>query len=125
MVSDSAMSAGKNMTDQGGLPDVRSRHPDGFSDFGVTLLDQFALRRGHTDIPLPLGCQRLVASITLANATSRAMLGGTSRAVLGGSLWPDVSDERASGNLRSMVWRVHRLAPGLIQSRGAALSLSP
>jgi DNA-binding SARP family transcriptional activator len=41
-----------------------------------------------------------------------------------GRLWPDVSEEHAHGSLRSALWRVHRVAPGLVTVSGEALCLA-
>lgn len=42
--------------------------------------------------------------------------GAVKRTVVAGTLWPDVPEERACGNLRSALWRLRKLAPDLIQT---------
>jgi DNA-binding SARP family transcriptional activator len=46
------------------------------------------------------------------------------RAAVAGLLWPDVPESLAQGSLRSALWRVHKVAPGLIDTSGGALSLA-
>jgi DNA-binding SARP family transcriptional activator len=87
----------------------------------VSLLDGFALRAGGRRPGaivdgLPRSVQRLVAHVALS--------GRPARAAIAGQLWPDVPDEQALGSLRSTLWRLHRVAPGLIDVSGGALSLA-
>jgi DNA-binding SARP family transcriptional activator len=88
----------------------------------VVLLDGFAVHLGDRGTesqvgPLPHGVQRLVAHLCLAERPARTAVAG--------HLWPDASDDRAQGSLRSALWRLQRVAPGLIVVSGGALSLSP
>jgi DNA-binding SARP family transcriptional activator len=87
----------------------------------VTLLDGFSLRsRGcrweEIDRDMPRGAQRLVAHLCLS--------GRPARAAIAGHLWPDVPEDHALGSLRSTLWRLHKVAPGLIDVSGDALSLA-
>jgi DNA-binding SARP family transcriptional activator len=87
----------------------------------VNLLDGFTLRpaglrRGTTADDLPRGVQRLVAHVCLS--------GRPPRAAIAGQLWPDVPEEHAHGSLRSALWRLHKVAPGLIDASGGSLSLA-
>jgi DNA-binding SARP family transcriptional activator len=87
----------------------------------ITLLDGFGLRPGgqrpeQVAGDLPCGVQRLVALVSLS--------GRPARAAIAGRLWPDVPDERALGSLRSALWRLHKVVPGLIDVSGGALSLA-
>ena len=61
---------------------------------------------------IPEGSQRLVAFTALCP-------GGVDRGHTAGALWPDCAGSRASGNLRSSIWRLHR------QSRGRPASDGP
>ncbi|SEK59037.1 transcriptional activator domain-containing protein [Blastococcus sp. DSM 46786] len=45
------------------------------------------------------------------------------RAAIAGHLWPDVPEEHAHGSLRSALWRLQRVAPGLVQASGSVLAL--
>jgi DNA-binding SARP family transcriptional activator len=87
----------------------------------VTLLDGFSLRsRGRrlegSAGDLPRGAQRLVAHLCLS--------GRPARAAIAGQLWPDVPEDHALGSLRSTLWRLHKVAPGLVDVSGDALSLA-
>lgn len=53
-----------------------------------------------------------------------ALHGPTARHRVAGELWPDVTQERALGSLRSGLWRIQRELPGLIHARRALLSLT-
>jgi DNA-binding SARP family transcriptional activator len=87
----------------------------------VTLLDGFSVHVGDAESrpaldDLPHGVQRLVAHLSLA--------GRPPRAAVAGHLWPDVPEDHAHGSLRSALWRLHKVAPGLVEVCGGALSLA-
>jgi DNA-binding SARP family transcriptional activator len=86
----------------------------------VALLDGFTLRLagvGPSSTPdLPRGVQRLVARLSLSRRPARTAIAG--------QLWPDVSEEHAHGSLRSALWRVQKVAPGLVTVSGEALCLA-
>jgi DNA-binding SARP family transcriptional activator len=86
----------------------------------VRLLDGFSLHLpgsgpGST-LDLPRAVQRLVAHLSLS--------GRPARTAIAGRLWPEVTEEHAHGSLRSSLWRVHKVAPGLITVSGGALSIA-
>lgn len=72
----------------------------------LTLLDGFGLARAGQPLSVQTGGQRLLALLALA--------GTQDRAVAAGMLWPEVSESRAHGCLRTALWRLQRLWPGLI-----------
>jgi len=87
----------------------------------LTLLDGFSLILGDEVSrsildDLPRGVQRLVAHLGLS--------GRPARAAIAGHLWPDVPEDHAHGSLRSALWRLHKVAPGLVQVCGSSLSLA-
>lgn len=82
----------------------------------LCLLDGFALVNGADRAQLPLGAQRVVTFIALHD---RPLL----RAYVAGSLWLESTEERAAANLRSALWRVHRIEPRLIDASGSSLRL--
>jgi DNA-binding SARP family transcriptional activator len=85
----------------------------------VALLDGFALVRGGTTAAvndLPRGAQRLIAHLSLC--------GRPGRSAIAGQLWPDVPEELAHGSLRSALWRVQKVVPGLVDVSGGALGLA-
>src|SRR5262245_1003714 len=65
----------------------------------LCLLGSWRLLPGG-DGPVPPNGQRLLAML--------ALLGRQSRAHVAATLWPDIDDERASGRLRSLLWRLDR-----------------
>ncbi|MCZ2826540.1 MULTISPECIES: AfsR/SARP family transcriptional regulator [unclassified Modestobacter] len=87
----------------------------------VALLDGFALHRDGSGPDtalgeLPHGVQRVVARL--------GMVGRLARTAAAGQLWPDVPEEHALGSLRSALWRLHKVAPGLVVASGGVLSLA-
>src|SRR3954454_13302952 len=87
----------------------------------ITLLDWFSLDLGGAvshpvQEDLPRGVQRLVAHLCL--------FGRPARTAIAGRLWPDVPEDLAHGSLRSALWRLHKVAPGLVHVSGNALSLA-
>jgi DNA-binding SARP family transcriptional activator len=87
----------------------------------ITLLDGFGLRLGGCGPggeidDLPRGVQRLVAHLCFA--------GRPGRTAVAGHLWPESSEERALGSLRAALWRLHKAAPGLVDTSGGALSVA-
>ncbi|MGH2806947.1 MAG: AfsR/SARP family transcriptional regulator [Actinomycetota bacterium] len=78
-------------------------------DITLRLLGGFVLRHRGRPIDLQLGAQRLVALLAIERHP-------VSRAHAVGRLWPDVTDDRASANLRSTLWRVRHTGVALIAS---------
>jgi DNA-binding SARP family transcriptional activator len=87
----------------------------------ITLLDGFSLQTARP-VPrslaedLPRGIQRLVARLCLSARPQRAAIAGL--------LWPDVPEGHAQGSLRSALWRLQKVAPGLVEASGGSLSLA-
>jgi DNA-binding SARP family transcriptional activator len=77
----------------------------------------FELVREGLPVDLPLTAQRVLAFLAVAG---RPLL----RDYVAGVLWPDASDARANGSLRSALWRLHRSAPETVIASGARLALS-
>ncbi|SOC49639.1 DNA-binding transcriptional activator of the SARP family [Blastococcus aggregatus] len=86
----------------------------------VRLLGGFALRTADgSSLPgpdPPRAVQRLLARLALSRCPDRD--------VLAGRLWPEVPEDRAHANLRSTLWRLRQLAPGLVEGTGTALVLA-
>lgn len=82
----------------------------------VTLLDAFELSCDGTTVRLPLSVQRLVAFVAMH---PRPVL----RPYVAGSLWPDTLDDRASANLRSGLWRLHRTGLNVVEASDQHLRL--
>ena len=87
----------------------------------VALLDGFALevrQSGSVTVldDLPRGAQRLIAHLGLC--------GRPGRGAIAGHLWPDVPEDHAQGSLRSALWRVQKMVPGLVEVSGGAVGLA-
>ena len=74
------------------------------ADIWLLLLNGFELRHDGRLVQLPLTCQRLVAFLGIHDRWMQ-------RAQVAGTLWPDATDQRAGGCLRSVLWRLHQ--PGV------------
>lgn len=68
----------------------------------VRLVGAFALRHGGTTLHLTHGAQRLVAFVAYHDEA-------VCRCFIAGSLWPEVSEERAHGSLRTAIWSCRHL----------------
>jgi DNA-binding SARP family transcriptional activator len=82
------------------------------------LLQGFRLEHDGGNPVLPLGIQRLVAFLAVHN---RPLL----RLYVAGNLWIDSSEEHANANLRTALWRLHRLDFRLVDATRSHLSLAP
>ncbi|RZT17541.1 DNA-binding SARP family transcriptional activator [Kribbella sp. VKM Ac-2569] len=82
----------------------------------LRLLGQFACESSGSSVDLPFGIQRLVAFLALRGPSHRCMVAG--------SLWPEVPDAQALASLRTGVWRMNRLAHGLLEAQGTGLRMS-
>jgi DNA-binding SARP family transcriptional activator len=81
------------------------------------LFDAFTLHHGDRPIQLPPAAQRLVAFLGLRPGATREQAAGT--------LWPESSDEHASGSLRTAVWRLRRACGGLLQESPQGIRIDP
>jgi DNA-binding SARP family transcriptional activator len=84
----------------------------------LRLLNAFELTVGGLPVEMPASSQRLVALLAVHARTMH-------RSAVAGTLWPESTDTRAFGNLRSALWRVQRAAPDLVRVFGTAISLRP
>jgi DNA-binding SARP family transcriptional activator len=84
----------------------------------LSLLNAFELRCGGERVALPLSAQRLLAFVALHD---RPLL----RPYVAGTLWLDSPEDRASANLRSSLWRLHRPGYKLVEATNLQLRLAP
>jgi DNA-binding SARP family transcriptional activator len=82
----------------------------------LTLLNAFELSCEGVPVQLPMSVQRLIAFVALH---PHPLL----RLYVAGSLWLDVSEERASANLRSALWRLHRRGLVVVETTDQQLRL--
>jgi DNA-binding SARP family transcriptional activator len=83
----------------------------------LALLDSFELRLAGEPVSLPPSAQRLLALVALHE---RPLL----RLRVAGMLWLDTTEERASANLRSLLWRLNQPGPRLIEATSLQLRLA-
>lgn len=83
----------------------------------LSLLNAFELRCAGEPVPLPLSAQRLLAFLALHE---RPLL----RPFVAGTLWLDTPEDRASANLRSSLWRLHRPGHKLVETTNLQLRLA-
>jgi DNA-binding SARP family transcriptional activator len=84
----------------------------------LTLLGGFGLHVGDTAVPLSPGAQRLIALFALHGEA-------LSRDYVAGVLWGGSTEARASGSLRSALWKLRVVRPEIVWNRGGSLGLSP
>ena len=65
---------------------------------------------------VPEGCKRLLAFVALQR-------GRVDRRHAAGSLWPEGTEDRASGNLRSTMWRLRGAGIGVLESDKSSIFL--
>jgi DNA-binding SARP family transcriptional activator len=83
----------------------------------LLLLEGFELIRDAVRVELPLTAQRLIAFLALHQRPLR-------RVFVACTLWPDSSEERAAGSLRSALWRLNRPCVELVRADATHLELA-
>jgi len=84
----------------------------------LRLIGGFDLTVDRTSVPLPEGAAKLLAFL----ATQRARL---DRSFIAGTLWPELVEERARGNLRTALWRLKSIGGSPVESDGRRIGLAP
>ena len=84
----------------------------------LTLLGGFGLQFGSMPTPMSRGAQRLIALLALHDTA-------LSRDYVAGVLWGDSTEARASGSLRSALWKLRVVRPETVWNRDGRLGLSP
>jgi DNA-binding SARP family transcriptional activator len=92
------------------------RPPDEAASARIDLLGGFRVVYSERQLEVPPAAQRPLALLALQDRM-------VSRAYLAEVLWPDVSEVRAAGNLRSALWRLRRAGFHGVRSDGRALAL--
>jgi DNA-binding SARP family transcriptional activator len=88
---------------------------EAFADVVHLLGDPYVVQGGRR-CAVPEGCKRLLAFVALQG-------GRVDRRQAAGSLWPDGSEDRASGNLRSALWRLRGAGIDVIESDKVSIYL--
>jgi DNA-binding SARP family transcriptional activator len=84
----------------------------------LDLLQGFELRHRGVVFEIPQTSQRVVAFLAIHERTLH-------RPYVAGSLWPDVSETRADGSLRSAIWRMSDLGLDIVAAANGGIRLSP
>jgi DNA-binding SARP family transcriptional activator len=84
---------------------------------GLSLLDGFELDVDGWPVPLPMSGQRVLAFLALHDRW-------LPRPFVSGALWPDHTEGRAAGNLRSALWRLSATGHRLVETLTGQLLLS-
>ena len=82
----------------------------------LVLLGAARVEKDGDRLPLTETLLRLLAYLALAGGAVR-------RSSLAGTLWPERDGQRAMGNLRSALWRIHRVERGLVDIGAGTLTL--
>lgn len=93
----------------------RDRSAAGHFRIRLTLLGRFRLEVPSTG-SAPTSCGRRLLALL-------ATRGSMTRAVAAGTLWPDATQRRAQGSLRTTLWRLHRASDRLVVAKGDCLVL--
>jgi DNA-binding SARP family transcriptional activator len=83
----------------------------------LRLVAEFQLLIEGSAVTLPHSVERIVAFLGMHRSP-------VNRPRLAASLWPDVPDHRANGDLRSALWRLRRVT-GVLRERDNRLALAP
>jgi DNA-binding SARP family transcriptional activator len=83
----------------------------------LRLIGGFQATRGGVPLELPAGAHRLLAFLALHD-------GPVPRCFVSGSLWPDLTEGRASGSLRTLLWRLRGNGCTLVESSQGLLGLA-
>lgn len=81
----------------------------------LSLIGGYRLERGGTRLEPTERGRRLLAAL--------ALFGPTSRSHAAALLWPDADEARSLGSLRTVVWRLRRVEPDLLESTDDHLRL--
>jgi DNA-binding SARP family transcriptional activator len=84
----------------------------------LRLVNGFEVRCDQRPVSLPLTAQRLVAFLAFQERPVQ-------RIYVAGKLWMDTDEGKASGSLRSAIWRVKRANVALIRTPDTRLELDP
>jgi DNA-binding SARP family transcriptional activator len=82
----------------------------------LTLIGNFALRRGSQELAIAPSGQRLIALLALRDRP-------VGRLHVAGTLWPDYPAERSLADLRTMLWRVNQSTEHVIAASQTFLRL--
>jgi DNA-binding SARP family transcriptional activator len=91
-------------------------HPNSIEGTAVLLFGGPYVMHNGTRLEVPDGSKRLLVFVALS-------AGRVDRRYAAGSLWPEGSDERAAGNLRSALWRLKCAGINAVESDKCTLGM--
>lgn len=98
-------------------PVSASRGAPESSPVTVQLLESFGLVAGGQAVELPPAAQRLLAFLALRGGVCPRISAAT-------ALWPGAAEDLANAALRSALWRLRRVPPGVIEPTATELALA-
>ena len=84
----------------------------------LVLLPAFDLTFDRVTVSVSAGAQRVLAFLAVNDRP-------VGRMHVAGVLWPETSDKRANGSLRSALWDLRRAGHDLVETTGVCLRLTP
>lgn len=94
-----------------------SQAGSGCGHLRLQLLNGFGLQQDGHAVLTSWGVQRLLAYMALNRSANRHQVAG--------ELWPDVTEQRAHGSLRTVLWRLQAVCHGLVSTAEHAVTLHP
>lgn len=94
-------------------PEIEAARPPRYA---LRLLGGFGLERDGRVVTVPQGARRLLAYLGVRQRCARSEAAGT--------LWPGSHEDRARANLRTMLWRLHRVTPEPLVDEDDRLALA-
>ncbi|EID74493.1 MULTISPECIES: AfsR/SARP family transcriptional regulator [Rhodococcus] len=88
------------------------------TDLTMRLFGGFDLRDGQSIIEVPVSLHRVLAFLALHDRR-------LPRCYVADTLWPDTGEEKAHANLRTALWRLHRLHCDIVYATPMELALDP
>lgn len=111
----------RQMNSIGHVDDLDERRTDApgppAQDFHIRVLGRFEVISAHP-ISVGISCRWLSTLLALRD-------GLISRTQAAGTLWPNATAYRANANLRTVLWRLQRCCPGLIEATSQEIRLAP
>jgi DNA-binding SARP family transcriptional activator len=96
---------------------ARALHNGSRLHLQLRLLGGFRLERDGQALRIPYSARRLVGYLGIHGRSDRSEVAGT--------LWPDVPESRARGNLRTALWRLHRITGSQVVIAEEVLATAP
>lgn len=98
------------------MANSETRHVQNHGPYVVCLVGGFTVQVDEMPIAVPACCERLIAYLAIAEMPIE-------RVRLAGTLWMEKSDNRATANLRTALWRLRKVCAPLVVDRGSRVAL--